>query len=84
MNDFIKRNKEAYNFWKNEQAKKDYNDELVRKTWEYQKQYGFETNSRQGHEFWNVEADAFKHAFMSADLYSKYGNVGSTYAGIHK
>ena len=26
---------------------KEYNDEIVRKTWEYQKQYGFETNPQQ-------------------------------------
>ena len=66
----------------NKNIHKQYNDEIVRKTWEYQKRYGFETNPRQGHEFWNVEADAFKHAFMSADLYFKYGDIGSTYAGI--
>ena len=71
--------------WSDKDNKKlhaEYNDEIVRKTWEYQKQYGFETNPRQGHEFWNVEADAFKHAYMGADLYFKYGDIGSTIAGI--
>ena len=66
----------------NKDLNKEYNNEIVKKTWNYQKQYDFKTNPRQGHEFWNVEADAFKHAFMSADLYFKYGDVGSTYAGI--
>lgn len=44
-----------------EQKRKEFNDEMVRKTWHYQKKFGFETNPRKGHEFWNVEADAFKH-----------------------
>lgn len=68
---------------KNQQAKDDYNNEIVNKTWHYQKKFGFETSPRQGHEFWNNEADAFKHAFLSADLYFKYGNQGSLWGGMY-
>ncbi len=67
----------------NKQKQKEFNDEMVRKTWYYQKKYGFETNPRKGHEFWNVEADAFKHAFGSAQMYFKYGNLGSIIGGIY-
>ena len=67
----------------NKQKQKEFNDEMVQKTWHYQKKYGFETNPRKGHEFWNVEADAFKHAFGSAQMYFKYGNLGSTIGGIY-
>ena len=67
----------------NKQKQKEFNDEMVQKTWYYQKKYGFETNPRKGHEFWNVEADAFKHTFGSALMYFKYGNLGSTIGGIH-
>ena len=82
MGDYIKKIKETYAFWENEQARKEYNNEVVKKTWEYQKQYGFETNPRQGHEFWNVEADAFKHTFSSAEIALKYGNMASVFGGI--
>ena len=54
------------------ETKRDY-IELDKKTWFYQKKFGFEVNPRKGHEFWNVEADAFKHAFGSANMYFKYG-----------
>ncbi len=67
----------------NKQVQKDFNDEMVSKTWKYQKRFGFETNPKKGHEFWNVEADAFKHAFGSAIMYFRYGNLGSTLAGIY-
>ena len=67
----------------NKQVQKDFNDEMVSKTWKYQKKFGFETNPRKGHEFWNVEADAFKHAFGGAIMYFRYGNWGSTLAGIY-
>lgn len=73
---------DIYNMTTNKQKQNDFNDEMVRKTWHYQKKFGFETNQRQGHEFWNNEADAFKHAFGSADMYFKYGNVGSLGGGI--
>lgn len=67
------------NFTKIKKLKKKFNDELVQKTGRYQKKFGFETNPRQGHEFWNVEADAFKHAFGSAEMYIKYGNSWEYY-----
>ena len=67
---------------KNEQLKKEYNDDIAQKTLKYQQKFGFETNPRKGHEFWNVEADAFKHAYGAADMYFKYGNLGSIWAGI--
>ena len=61
----------------NKDKQKEFNDEIVRKTGEYQKKFGFETNPRKGHEFWNVEADAFKHAFGSADMTFDMGSWGS-------
>ena len=66
----------------NKQNQKDFNNEMVSKTWKYQKKFGFETNPRKGHEFWNVEADAFKHAFGGAIMYFRYGNLGSIAGGI--
>ena len=56
---------------------------MVRKTWKYQKIYKFETKPEKGHEFWDVEADAFKHTFGSAILYFRYGDWGSTLAGMY-
>ena len=73
MSNFLQRNKDAYNFYKNKELQKEFNDKLVQKTGYYQKKFGFETNPRKGHEFWNVEADAFKHTFGSAEMYIKYG-----------
>ena len=61
----------------------EFNNEMVRKTWEYQKKFGFETSPRQGHEFWNNEADAFKHAFGSADMVLNMGYLGSLIGGLH-
>lgn len=66
----------------NETKRKEFNDEMVQKTMEYQKKFGFETNPRKGHEFWNVEADAFKHAFGSADMAFDIGQWGSVIGGI--
>ena len=63
-------------------ARKKYNDETVAKTWRYQNKYGFETGTREGHEFWNNEADAFKHAYMGADLALKLGQIPSLIIGI--
>ena len=64
------------------QLQKDFNDEMVRKTWQYQQKYDFEISPKQGHEFWNNEADAFKHTFGSADMYFNMGNAGSIVGGI--
>ena len=72
-----------YDFFNNEQKQKEYNDEIVNKTWHYQKKFGFKTSTQKGHEFWNNEADAFKHAYSGADMYLKYGNSFSLGAGIY-
>ena len=63
MSKFSQHTKNTYKFYKDKEAQKNYNDEIVRKTWEYQNKFGFETSPQQGHEFWNNEADAFKHAY---------------------
>lgn len=63
------------------ETKNDY-EELDKKTWHYQKKFGFKVNPRINHEFWNVEADAFKHAFGSANMYLKYGEILNTCACI--
>lgn len=49
----------------------------------YQKRYNFELNPDNSHRTWNVEADVFKHSFMSADLALKGGNLASTAIGIY-
>ena len=69
-------------FVKSKELQSDYNDEMVRQTWKYQKKYGFETRPEIGKEFWDVEADAFKHTFGSADLYLKYAKTWSFMSGI--
>ncbi|MBR1908627.1 hypothetical protein IJ818_06800, partial [bacterium] len=74
---------EIYDFFNNEQKRKEYNDEIVNKTLHYQKKFGFKTSTQKGHEFWNNEADAFKHAFIGADMYFKYGDMGSLVGGIY-
>lgn len=73
----------AANMVKSKEVQKHFNDEMVRKTWEYQKKYGFKTSPRKDHEFWNNEADAFKHTFGSADMYFNEGNWGSILGGIY-
>lgn len=72
-----------YDFIRSKKLQNDYNDEMVRQTWKYQKKYRFETKNELKKEFWNVEADAFKHTFGSADLYFKYGDAFSTIGGIY-
>ena len=64
-------------------SRKRYNDEIVKKTMDYQKRYNFELNPRKGHELWNVEGDAFKHAFMSADMALNMGQLPSLAIGIY-
>ena len=72
------------NFANKELKTKEYNDEIVNKTQYYQNKFGFQINKEnKGHEFWNNEADAFKHTFMAADLYFKYGNQGSLWSGMY-
>lgn len=78
--DEIKKFKEMKN---NQQKQENFKNEMIRKTWEYQKKFGFETSPRQGHEFWNNEADAFKHVFGSAKMALDMGNWGSIIGDIH-
>ncbi len=80
---FAREIKNAFEMSRSKQQQKEYNNEIAKKTWHYQKKYGFETSPRKGHEFWNNEADAFKHSFGSADMYFKYGNLGSLLGGIN-
>lgn len=61
----------------------EFNDEIVKKTWKYQKKYGFQTSKNKGEEFWNNEADAFKHAFGSALMAFRFGQLGSLIGGIY-
>lgn len=70
-------------FARNENKTKTYNNKIGNKTSYYQKKFGFETSPQQGHEFWNNEADAFKHAFMSADLFFQFGDLKSLIAGMY-
>lgn len=63
--------------------RKNFNNEMVDKTWKYQKKFGFETSPRKGHEFWNNEADAFKHAFGSAKMSLNMGTWGSLAGGVY-
>lgn len=46
---------------------KQYSSNVYRDTIKYQKQYGFEIGKGE-HATWNNEADAFKHAYMQAQL----------------
>ena len=55
------------NFIDNINPAKLYSSEIYAKAKKYQKQYGFKMGSGK-HDTWNNEADAFKHAFMQADL----------------
>ena len=75
--------KKVLDMYNSQTKRKEFNEEMVRKTWEYQRKFGFETSPRQGHEFWNNEADAFKHAFGSADMALDMGQLGSIIGGIY-
>lgn len=55
----------------------EYSLAIDKKTMHYQRRYGFELNPNPKNRTWNVEADAFKHAFLSADLALKEGNLMS-------
>ena len=61
--------------------RKAFNDEMVNKTWQYQKEYGFEVSPIKGHEFWNNQADAFKHAYMQAHLSTLFLHLLFFYQG---
>lgn len=58
-----------------------YNDKISSDTMRYQKKYGFELNPQKGHETWNVEADAFKHAYGSALMSLEKDGLYSMLAG---
>ena len=62
----------------------EYSQKLVESTFYYQKKYGFELNTKFGHEHatWNAEADAFKHAFGSALIAMDKGNLYSAIVGL--
>ncbi len=75
--------KSTLEFIKNKQKQKEYNDEIVNKTLHYKNKFGFKTNSQKGHEFWNNEADAFKHAFIGADMYLRQNNQYSLWGGMY-
>ena len=79
----LTKSREILMYLMSKQKRKEFNDEMVRKTWHYQKIYNFETSSEQGHEFWDVEADAFKHAFGSALFTYKYNYITGRGAGIY-
>lgn len=72
------------NYSNNEQYKKvhnEYNSKIAQKTLKYQQLYGFKVNKRKGHEFWNNEADAFKHTFGSTVLALEKDNLRSWVIG---
>ena len=60
----------------------DYNNIVVRSTLKYQQKYNFAKSKRKGHEFWNNEADAFKHTFGSALLALDKDNLRSRIIGF--
>ncbi len=74
--------KNLYEMGTSKQTQDDFKAEMARKTSYYQNKYGFETSPRKGHEFWNNEADAFKHAFGSARMSLDMGWLGSFFGGI--
>lgn len=65
------------------EKQKEFNEQMVKLTWHYQKIYGFETRNKKGNEFWNNEADAFKHTFGSALMTFSMGDFGSLAGGIN-
>jgi len=64
MNSNNKNNKDVNIFNK---TAKNYSSYIFDKTIKYQKKYGFQMGTGE-HATWNNEADAFKHAFMQAQL----------------
>lgn len=58
-----------------------YNNYIYNQTDKYQKKFGFEKSSDPEHSFWNNEADAFKHTFLSADLALESGDYISEKIG---
>jgi len=73
--------KNAVNLKNSPQLRHDFNNEVDRKTKYYQKQYGFKISNAAGHQTWNNESDAFKHAYMSAILSLRYDEFSSWVGG---
>jgi len=80
-NFYEKMKKEDYNSIPFGEWRANFNKEVDAKTKMYQRQYGFEIGTKKGHETWNNESDAFKHAFMQALLQVRYGEMASIAIG---
>lgn len=65
------------------EKRKEFNKEIDQKTMYYQRKYGFKLNPDPKHRTWNVEADAFKHAFLSATLSFRFNHFLSNSSGIY-
>ena len=73
MKEIIKSAKNISRLYNSPETRKEFNNEVDRKTKEYQKKYGFEISDDPKHPTWNNEADAFKHAYMSTiEILSDY------------
>ncbi len=59
---------------------KNYSSNVFSETVEYQKKYGFDIGTGE-HAAWNNEADAFKHAYMQAQLSLWVGKHAAKFAG---
>jgi len=66
--------------------KQSYGQDTLKKTMHYQQKYGFEVNPDPSKRTHNNEGDAFKHAFMSADLMinNKFPFTAEQIANIHE
>lgn len=58
----------------------EFNNYIVKQTNKYQKKYGFEIGTGE-HASWNNEADAFKHAYLSAWLTIRHSSTFSNFLG---
>lgn len=58
----------------------EFNEYILKKTYEYQKKHGFKIGTG-AYATWNNEADAFKHAYMQAYLSLRYGETVSKFLG---
>ena len=60
-----------------------YGQNVVKDVAFYQPMYGFDMGGN-NNTTWNNEADAFKHAFGSAEMFFNIGNLGSLAGGINR
>ena len=74
--------KNTYEMMTNKRKRQDFKDKMIPITRKYQEKYNLQTNKRQGHEYWDNETDAFKHAYGSAEMYLDMGNLGSILGNI--